>query len=187
MIRKSVRRFPRDKRVAFARRSCANKKLKRDDDSSSTHRALDGDVRQHKSSAQPTDWTRGVARVSAARAGTEAVTVSVSNLFQVNDDPRRFGLMRRQLREVRIAPISKAYHLSMLSFHSRDLEQLQHVESSGVEEKGMRPKQFAELRDRRMILGKDLCSKLSQGLAYLGFVQLHDLLLILWHPNAVLL
>jgi hypothetical protein len=40
------------------------------------------------------------------------------------------------------------------------------------------PKQFAELRDCRMILGKHLRSKLSQGLAYLGFVQLHDLLLI---------
>src|ERR1700741_4071758 len=32
--------FPRDKREAFARRSCANKELKRDDDSSKSHRAL---------------------------------------------------------------------------------------------------------------------------------------------------
>src|SRR5258708_38400485 len=32
--------FPRDKRMAFARRSCPNKELKRDDDSSQNHRAL---------------------------------------------------------------------------------------------------------------------------------------------------
>src|SRR4029450_13362309 len=32
--------FPRDKRVAFARRSCSNNNLKRDDDSSQSHRAL---------------------------------------------------------------------------------------------------------------------------------------------------
>jgi len=115
---------------------------------------------------------------SNVRFGTEVVAVSVLNLFQVNDDPGRFGLMRGQLRKVRIAPISKAYHLSVLSFHSRNLEQLQHVESPGVEKEGMMPKHFAELRDCRMILGKHLCSELSQGLAYLGFVQLHDLLLI---------
>jgi len=55
------------------------------------------------------------------------------NLFQTDDDARRLGLMRGQLRKVRIAPIGNAYHLSVLSFHSRNLEQLQHVESPGVE------------------------------------------------------
>src|ERR1700741_1721174 len=81
------------------------------------------------------------------RSGTNPVTGSVLNLFQANDDPRRFGPMRGQLRKVRIAPISKAYHLSVLSFHSRNLDQFQHVESAGVEEKGMMPEHFAELRD----------------------------------------
>jgi hypothetical protein len=32
--------FPRDKREAFARRSCSNKKIKRDDDSKKSHPAL---------------------------------------------------------------------------------------------------------------------------------------------------
>src|SRR6266699_5387462 len=32
--------FPRDKREAFARRSCSNNKLERDDDSKKSHRAL---------------------------------------------------------------------------------------------------------------------------------------------------
>ena len=40
MTKKCAAAFPRDKRTAFARRSCANNKLKRDDDSSSSYRAL---------------------------------------------------------------------------------------------------------------------------------------------------
>src|ERR1700739_3159438 len=100
------------------------------------------------------------------------------NLFQANDDSSRFGLMRGQLRKVRIAPISKAYHLSVLSFHSRNLDQFQHVESFRIEEEGMMPKQFAELRNCRMVLGKHPRLKLIQGPIYLGLVQLHDLLLV---------
>jgi hypothetical protein len=100
----------------------------------------------------------------------EAVTASVVNLFQANDDARRFGLVCSQLRKVRIAPISKTYYLSVLCFHPRNLEQLQHVEPSVVEKEGMMPKQFAELRDCGMILGKHLRSKLRQGLEYLGFI-----------------
>ena len=64
------------------------------------------------------------------------------NLFQSNDDARRFGLVRPQLRKVRIAPISKANYFSVLSFHTRNFEQLQHVESSGVEKESMMPKQL---------------------------------------------
>ena len=33
--------FPRDKREAFARRSCSNKRIERDDDSKKSHPALD--------------------------------------------------------------------------------------------------------------------------------------------------
>src|SRR5215470_1719855 len=40
MIRKSVKRFSCDKREAFARGSCSNNKLNRDDNSSQSHRAL---------------------------------------------------------------------------------------------------------------------------------------------------
>ena len=36
--------FPRDKREAFARRSCSNKKIERDDDSKKSHPALVGVV-----------------------------------------------------------------------------------------------------------------------------------------------
>src|SRR5258705_2046511 len=43
--------FPRDKREAFARRSCSNKKIERDDDSKKSHHALDPVTRP--SSAHP--------------------------------------------------------------------------------------------------------------------------------------
>ena len=82
----------------------------------------------------------------------EAVTVSVVNLFQANDDARRFGLVCSQLRKVRIAPISKAYYLSVLSFHPWNFEQLPYVESPGVEKESMMPKQLAKLRDCGMVL-----------------------------------
>jgi hypothetical protein len=97
----------------------------------------------------------------------------MQDFLQADDNARRFGLMRGQLREVRTAPIGKAYHLSVLRFHSWNLKQLQHVETPCVEEKGVVPKKLAELRHCRMILGKDLGFKLSQSLAYLDFVQLH--------------
>ena len=84
----------------------------------------------------------------------QAVTVSMLNLSQANDDARWLGLMRGQLRKVRIAPVGNAYHLSALGFHSRNLEQLQHVEPPGVEKEGVLSKEFAELRDCRMILSK---------------------------------
>ena len=100
----------------------------------------------------------------------EAVTVSVVNLFQANDDARRFGLVRRQLCKVRIAPFGKPYYLPVLRFHPRYFEQLQYAESPGVQKEGMMSNQLAEFRDCGMILGKHLCSKLRQGLGYLDFV-----------------
>jgi hypothetical protein len=39
--------FPRDKREAFARRSCSNKKIERDDDSRKSHPALVKDPDDH--------------------------------------------------------------------------------------------------------------------------------------------
>jgi hypothetical protein len=87
--------------------------------------------------------------------------------------------MCSQTCKVRIGPVSKPYHLSILSFGPWNLDQLQDVKSSVVKKECMVPKQFAELRDCRIIIGKHQCWKLRQGSAYLGFVQLHGLLLIL--------
>ena len=69
--------------------------------------------------------------------------------------------MGGELGEVRIAPVGNPYHLSVLSLLSRNLQQLQHVKSSRIEKESMRPKQFAELLDCRMILGKYLCFELG--------------------------
>jgi hypothetical protein len=46
LIRGWVPVFPRDKREAFARRSCSNKKIERDDDSKKSHPALVGSFSQ---------------------------------------------------------------------------------------------------------------------------------------------
>jgi hypothetical protein len=46
LIRGWVPVFPRDKREAFARRSCSNKKIERDDDSKQSHPALDVDFQE---------------------------------------------------------------------------------------------------------------------------------------------
>src|SRR6266481_5838990 len=43
LIRGWVPVFPRDKREAFARRSCSNKKIERNDDSKKCHPALGGE------------------------------------------------------------------------------------------------------------------------------------------------
>jgi hypothetical protein len=84
-------------------------------------------------------------RLPELSVSIEAVTASVSNLFQANDDACRFGLVRSQFCKVRIAPFSKPYYLSVLSFRPRNFEQLQYVESAGVEKESMMPKQFAKL------------------------------------------
>src|SRR6266704_4354079 len=56
--------FPRDKREAFARRSCSNRKIERDDDSKKSHAALDPVTRPssaHPSSALSTSARDGPA------------------------------------------------------------------------------------------------------------------------------
>jgi hypothetical protein len=47
--------FPRDKREAFARRSCSNKKIERDDDSKKSHPAL-GNPAIHLASQITSFW-----------------------------------------------------------------------------------------------------------------------------------
>jgi hypothetical protein len=104
-----------------------------------------------------------------ARIAAEAITISVSNFLQANDDARRFGRVCSQSCKAHIAPISKPYHLSFLNLHPRNFEQLQHVKSSVVEKESMTTKQFAELRDCEMILDKYQCWKLRQDFANLDF------------------
>jgi hypothetical protein len=113
-------------------------------------------------------WMPGDAANSAC--GSQKVGInSLESLLKTNDEAGRFRLMCGQLCKVRITPISKAYYLTVLSFHPGNFEHLQHVKSPGVEKESMMPKQFAEMRDGRMILGKHLCWKLRQDLVYLGF------------------
>ena len=92
---------------------------------------------------------------------SKQVTVSMLSLFQVNHQARRLWLMRCQSHYVCIAPFGNAYHFSIMSVCSRNLDQFQDVQSPRVEKKRMMSKQFAELGGCRMIFGKNLCWKLS--------------------------
>src|ERR1700716_2865597 len=65
LIRGWVPVFPRDKREAFARRSCSNKKIERDDDSKKNHPALAARGEQNTSLRRTwnkPDRRRGIAR-----------------------------------------------------------------------------------------------------------------------------
>src|SRR6266404_4701587 len=50
--------IPRDKRKAFARRSCSNKKMERDDDSKKSHRALARRDSRLRAAIDDKRWTR---------------------------------------------------------------------------------------------------------------------------------
>ena len=88
------------------------------------------------------------------------LSLSVLDLFQANDDPGRFGVMRGHLRKACIAPISQTYDLSFLGFHPGNFKQLQHMQPPCVEEEGMLPEQLAKLCNRWMVLSEHLRSKL---------------------------
>src|SRR5260370_15044079 len=59
LIRGWVPVFPRDKREAFARRSCSNKKIDRDDDSKKSHPALTEKSQIDPSRSPPTNDGKG--------------------------------------------------------------------------------------------------------------------------------
>lgn len=65
--------------------------------------------------------------LESLQAPRQVAATSVSDFLQANHDAGRFGLMCSQFSEVRIAPIRETYDLSFLSFHPRDLEQLQYI------------------------------------------------------------
>ena len=72
--------------------------------------------------------------------------------------------MRFQTGECRIAPIGKAYNFTGLSFHLGHSGRLQDLETAVIEKEGMVPKQVVQLSNRGMIIGKNLGTKLTQGL-----------------------
>src|SRR5882724_2741551 len=97
--------------------------------------------------------------------------------FEDDDDARRFGFVRPQTRQSRIAPARKTDNFTSLTFHFRRFSGLQHVETAAVEKEGMIPKQVVQLGNRGMAIGKNLGIELAQGLVHLRRVQLHGLLL----------
>src|SRR6266446_7954115 len=87
--------------------------------------------------------------------------------FEDDDDARRFGFVRPQTRQSRIAPARKTDNFTSLTFHFRRFSGLQHVETAAVEKEGMIPKQVVQLGNRGMAIGKNLGIELAQGLVHL--------------------
>ena len=89
--------------------------------------------------------------------------------FRENDDyARRFGLMRPQTRERRIAPVGETDDFACFGFLFRRADWLEHLETAAIEKERMVPEQVVQLRDRRMVVGKNLRIELVQGLLHLG-------------------
>jgi hypothetical protein len=111
--------------------------------------------------------------MEASRTGQAPIrgqrVASVPNFFQADDYACWLRPVHTQRCEVSVVPKSESYYLAVLSYHSRDLKQLQYVQSLNVEKKGVLPKQFAEMNDCGIILRKDLRFKLSQSPVYLSF------------------
>jgi hypothetical protein len=60
----------------------------------------------------PAEFRYLSARGTAARCRVEVVTTSMLDFLKADNEARRFGLMRGQLRKVHVAPIGKAHNLS---------------------------------------------------------------------------
>src|ERR1700716_3275026 len=94
LIRGWVPVFPRDKREAFARRSCSNKKIERDEDSKKSHSALVTIRYAIEYSAARLEWR--------ARIIHRHIAVPSADKHARPDDHRRFvadddaGIWRRQ-------------------------------------------------------------------------------------------
>src|SRR5947207_3428118 len=87
--------------------------------------------------------------------------------FKDDDDARRFGFVRPQTRQSRIAPARKTDNFTSLTFHFRRFGGLQDVETAAVEKEGMIPKQVVQFGNRGMAIGKNLGIELAQGLVHL--------------------
>jgi hypothetical protein len=81
--------------------------------------------------------------------------------------------MRPQTSECCIGPLGETYNLAGFEFHFMHLARLQNLESALIEKKCVVPKHFGQLRNRRMIIGKNLSALFAQRLFYLCRVQFH--------------
>jgi hypothetical protein len=80
--------FPRDKREAFARRSCSNKKIERDDDSNKSHPALGALLRGQRMLELWNNWYETLVSVEAL-ATVVVIVVVAAGVITLAETGRR--------------------------------------------------------------------------------------------------
>jgi hypothetical protein len=94
--------------------------------------------------------------------------------LQDDDEACRFRFVGPQRREGRITPTGKAYDFPGSNFRFHLFDRLEDVKAAVIDKECMIPKDAMQLRNRRMIVGKNLSLELAQGLFHLCRIQLHD-------------
>jgi len=94
--------------------------------------------------------------------------------LQDDDEACRFGFVGLQFRKGRITPAGKAYDFPSSNFRFQRFGRFQDVKAAVIDKERMIPKHAMQLRNRRMIVGKNLSLELAQGLFQLCRIQLHD-------------
>jgi hypothetical protein len=98
--------------------------------------------------------------------------------FQFDDGASRLGFVRRQARESLVAPIRKIDDSGRLNSIPRSLVgRLQNVQSIAIEQKSVIPKQFIQLPNRWVAIGKGFGFELVDGSFDLCGSQFHRLFL----------
>jgi hypothetical protein len=129
--------------------------------------------RRHDQGGDARELTTVAARIT--ESGPTAVRRrSVFRGPKFDDGVRQLGFVRRQAREIRIAPIRNVYDPRGLSACSRSLvRRLDDVQSVTVEEERVLPEQFVQPRNHRVAVGERLGFELAQGSLDLCGSQLH--------------
>jgi hypothetical protein len=98
--------------------------------------------------------------------------------FQFDDGASRLGFVRREARESLVAPIRKIDDSRRLNSIPRSLVgRLQNVQSIAIEQKSVIPKQFIQLPNRWVAIGKGFGFELVDGSFDLCGSQFHRLFL----------
>jgi hypothetical protein len=81
--------------------------------------------------------------------------------LQDDDEACRFRFVGPQCRKGRITPTGKAYDFPGSNFRFQLFGRLQDVKAAAIDKERMIPKPSMQLRNRRMIVGKNLSLELA--------------------------
>ena len=83
-------------------------------------------------------------------------SLSVLDLIKGDNHARRFRSVRCQTGECRVAPVGKTYNLAGLHLRFPRLSWFQNLKSTLIQKERVVPKHIGQLRDRRMVIWKNL-------------------------------